>query len=96
MDNKDNLMPTKSTTYIKWKKSLKETITKIGKKKKKKEQHICEIEFIPTEETPDADGFTGKFYQTFQEEKIANLTQMIYKIENKVTFLNYFMKLAFS
>lgn len=62
---------------------------------KKKEQHICEIEFIPTEETPDADSFTGKFYQTFQEEKIAKLTQMIYKIENKGTSLNYFYEASF-
>lgn len=56
---------------------------------------IQEIEVQPHpryKKAPGTEGFTSKFYQTFKEEMMAILHNLISRIEKKKLFLTYFMK----
>jgi len=54
------------------------------------------IKNFPTQETLGPDGFTGRFYQTFQEELTPVLLKLFQKIEEVGTFPNSFYEASFT
>ena len=50
------------------------------------------IKNLPTNTSPESDGFTGKFYQTFREELTPILLKIFPKVAEKGTLLNSFYK----
>ena len=52
------------------------------------------IKKLPTNKRPGPDGFTGKFYQTFQEEVIHLLIKLFQKIQEEGTLLSSFYEVS--
>ena len=48
------------------------------------------IKTLPTNKSPGPDGFTGKFYQTYKEERTPILLQVFQKVEKEGTLSKIF------
>ena len=90
-------MPTNWTTWTKWINSQKHTVfQKLNQEEKQnlnKQITPSEIEAViiklPTNKIPGPNGFTGEFYQTFQE-LTPLLLKLFHKIQEEERFPNSF------
>ena len=52
------------------------------------------IKKLPTNKSPEPDGFTGEFYQTYKEEIITSLLKLFQKIAEERTLLHSFYEVS--